>query len=149
MIGRALPLAALLLCASARPFEAPRMLGRARETPTLYDAACAGTIVPPGLLRAVARVESSERDDAIGPDGLDEGRFQLRRLFHEERAARWGAFDPFEPAEAGRIAARVLEDCYVRLGDWNLAIAAYRQGVDGVRRDGPALWYVERVRAAE
>ena len=111
-----------------------------------YAAACAGTIVPPWLLRAVAVVESGERDDAIGDDGVSIGRYQLNETYHAERAAKWGEYDPADPIGAGRIAARVLEDCYRALCDWMLAICAYRQGVRGVRVNGPALWYWERVR---
>ena len=141
----ALALAALALTSSA-VYRAPEpRIDRPRERLTIYEAATLGTIVPAALLRAVAIVESSERDDAIGPDGLDLGRYQLREVYHAERAARWGEYDP-HGREAGHVAARILEEAFRALGDWDLAIAAYRQGVAGVRRDGAAEWYVERVR---
>ena len=141
----ALALAALALTSSA-VYRAPEpRIDRPRERLTVYEAAVLGTSVPAALLRAVAIVESAEQDAAVGPDGLDLGRYQLREIFHAERAARWGEYNPHS-AEAGHVAARVLEANYLALGSWELAIAAYRQGVAGVRRDGPAEWYVERVR---
>lgn len=114
----------------------------------LYLTACAGTIVDPGLLRAMAIVESGERDDAVGDDGVSVGRFQLNETFHAERARLYGEYDARDPDEAGRIAARILEDNYRRLGFWALAIASYRQGVTGVQRDGPSAWYIDRVMEA-
>ena len=113
-----------------------------------YAAACAGTIVPPALLRAVAIVESGERDDAVGDDGISVGRYQINELYHAERARLYGEYDARDPDAAGRIAARILEDNFRRLGSWRLAVAGYRQGVRGVRRDGETVWYWERVRRA-
>lgn len=139
--------AALALTSSAayRAPEPPRP-ERPRERLTVYESACLGTVTPPELLRAIAIVESSERDDAVGPDGLDLGRYQLREVYHAERAAKWGEYSPWDAREGGAIAARVLEEGFCRLGSWDAAIAAYRQGVRGVRENGAAEWYVERVR---
>ena len=130
----------LLLALSLSPLAA---------LPTVYEAAVSGTIVPACLLRAIAIIESSERDNATGDDGISIGRYQLNERFHAERAERWGEYDPRDPLAAGIIAARILEDNYRRLGDWTLAIAAYRQGVAGVRRHGATMWYADRIRRAE
>jgi len=113
---------------------------------TLYDIAVRGTIVPASLLQAVAIVESGERDDAVGPDRLDHGRFQLRALYHAERAAKWGNFDPFDPIQAARIAALILEENYRALGSWPLAISAYNRGIQGTKKRGIASNYLEKVR---
>ena len=100
-------------------------------------------------MRGIAFAESSENDNAIGDDGESIGRFQLREIYHEARAARWGEYDPRDPGEAAIIAGRILMDNLAQLGDMDLAIAAYRQGVAGVRRDGATGWYVERVREGD
>lgn len=118
----------------------------ASPAPSLYAQACAGTIVPPALLRAVARAESSERDNAVGDDGVSIGRYQLNERYHAERARLYGEYNPRDPLAAGYVAARILESNYRRLGSWPLAVAAYRQGVRGVRERGATWWYVERVR---
>lgn len=133
--------AVLLLALALAPLSAERL-------PTVYEVATLGTIVPARLLRAVAIVESSERDYATGDDGISIGRYQLNERYHAERAQRWGEYDPRDPLQAGLIAARILEDNYRRLKDWTLAIAAYRQGIAGVRRNGATMWYVERIRKA-
>ena len=101
---------------------------------------------PGSLLQAIALVESGERDDAIGPDGLDHGRFQLRALYHAERAAKWGNFDPFDPVQAARIAALILEESYRALGSWPLAISAYNRGIAGTKKRGIASNYLKKVR---
>ena len=111
----------------------------------LYQRCVEGTIVPALILRAVARAESDELDHAVGDGGLSLGRFQLYEVYHSLRAAAWGEYDPHDPEQSGRIAARYLDDCYAEFGCWLLAIAAYRQGIAGVRRNGPTMWYVERV----
>ena len=113
---------------------------------TLYDVAVRGTIVPARLLQAIALVESGERDDAVGPDGLDLGRFQLRALYYAERVAKWGSFDPFDPAQAARIAALILEENYRALGSWPLAISAYNRGISGTKKHGIAQNYLKKVR---
>ena len=117
----------------------------AAPLPTVYEAAVLGTIVPAALLRAVAIVESAERDHAVGDDGISVGRYQLNELYHAERAGRWGEYDPRDPLAAGYVAARILQDNLRLLGTWELAIAAYRQGIRGVEDSGPTAWYVERV----
>ena len=115
---------------------------------TEYTVASYATGCPEWVLRGIAFAESSERDDAIGDGGQSIGRFQLREIYHEARAARWGEYDPRDPTEAGIIAGRIIMDNLAQLGDLDLAIAAFRQGVEGVRRDGATAWYVERVKGA-
>jgi hypothetical protein len=113
---------------------------------TPYDIAVRGTIVSADLLQAIALVESGERDDAVGPDGLDHGRFQLRALYHAERSAKWGNFDPFDPVQSARIAALILEENYRALGSWPLAISAYNRGISGTKKRGIATNYLKKVR---
>lgn len=151
MKPRALLLAAasIALLSSAAPYRAAPALGyRLHERLTVYEAACLGTETPPELLRAIARVESGECDKAVGDGGESIGRFQIREVFRAERVAKFGEYDPRSAREAGHVAARILEEAFRTLGDWELAAAAYRQGVRGVREDGATGWYLERVRRA-
>jgi hypothetical protein len=115
---------------------------------TLYDVCVEGTIVPADLLRAIAIVESGERDDKPGDGGISISRFQLYETpeIHAERAQKWGAYDANDPGQAGIIAAKFLQDCIIAYsGDIERGICSYRQGVYGVERDEPTLWYYERV----
>lgn len=112
----------------------------------VYQAAQARTGAPASILRGIAITESDERDGAIGDDGISVGRFQLNELYHGERARKYGAYDPFDAAQAAYIAGRLLIDNYRALGSWDAAIAAHNQGREGVRRNGIGWGYVERVR---
>ena len=143
---------ALALLALAMP------LGANRATPvpfvvdlspaTQYTVAAYATGCPEWVLHGIAFAESSERDDATGDGGESIGRFQIREVYHASRAARWGEYDPRDPTQAGIIAGLIIMDNLAQLGSLDLAIAAYRQGVAGVRRDGPSAWYCERVMGA-
>lgn len=98
--------------------------------------------VPPDILAGVARAESGFTPRAVSPDGHDRGMFQLRDRYDAARGVR----DPFDPVESAGHAARILREGYDELGDWDLAIAAYRQGAAGVRAHGVGWWYVRRVK---
>ena len=143
---------ALALLALAMPLGANRAepasfnIDLAPATP--YTVASYATGCPEWVLRGIAFAESSERDDATGDGGESIGRFQLREIYHEARAARWGEYDPRDCVQAGIIAGFIIMENLAALGSLDLAIAAYRQGVEGVRRDGATEWYVERVRGA-
>lgn len=97
--------------------------------------------VPPPILAGIARAESDFTPGAVSPDGHDRGMFQLRDLYDAQR----GVVDPFDPEEAAVHAARILRDGYEYFGDWERAVAAYRQGVGGVLEHGVGWWYVRRV----
>ena len=107
-----------------------------------------GYATPAWILRGIAIAESGERDNAIGDDGISRGRMQLNRHYDAERRAKWGAFDPFSPHDAIRIADCILMANLRALGSWDLAIVGYRQGVAGVRRNGLCEWYVRRIKSA-
>jgi len=113
---------------------------------TIYERAVMGSPVPARLLRAVAIVESGERDDAIGPDGHDKGRMQLRELYHTERAELYGQdYDPHNPVHATRIAALILAGHFERFGDWRMALSAYNKGADRVLKTGLAVRYLKLI----
>ena len=116
-----------------------------RPAMTPYAWAEAITGAPATILQATARTESGERDDAIGDGGISRGRFQLNELYRSWRVSRYGDYDPHDPYSSAVIAGRIYVDNLARLRDPTLAIAAHRQGADGVERNGPTWWYVERV----
>jgi hypothetical protein len=125
--------------------ESEQIQKEEKYIPPLYVQAIQGTIIDPFLLRAIAIVESGECDSAIGDGGLSHGRFQLYSVYHNQRVQKYGSFDPFNPNEAGKIAARYLEECYLATGNLYTAVAAYRQGVGGVRKNGIQGNYVNKV----
>lgn len=116
---------------------------RPQMTPYAWAEAITGA--PATILQATARTESGENDDAIGDGGVSRGRFQINETFREWRVGRYGDYDPHDPYSAAVIASRIYVDNLTRLGDPTLAIAAHRQGANGVERNGPTRWYVERV----
>ena len=144
-------LAALTLSSAEfveRPEDPPRVaIERETKRPALspYAWAEAVTGAPATILQATARTESGESDDAIGDGGISLGRFQLNEAFREWRVSQYGDYDPHDPYSAAVIAGRIYVDNLARLRDPALAIAAHRQGADGVERYGPTRWYVERV----
>ena len=144
LMTMAFALAALSLCGSAvyRPPEpAAACLARCREKLGIYD----GYATPTWVLRGIARAESGECDSAIGDDGISLGRCQLNSRYAADRARAWGRFDPFQPNDAIRVASCILQENLRELGSWDLAIAAYRQGVAGVLAHGAASRYSDRV----
>ena len=142
---RALTLVAVfaLLTSAAMPFHAaPATLRKPPYGLGIYD----GYKTPAWILKGLARAESCERDDAIGDGGESRGRFQLREIYHAARAMAWGEYDATWPNDSARIASCIYQDNLARLGgNVYLALAAHRQGAAGVKADGPAMWYVERV----
>jgi hypothetical protein len=138
----------LILTLSAKPWRELALadLCPRERTWTIYEAACYGTCVPPETLRAVAITESDETCDAVSPDGLDEGFMQLRRTYHAERVALLGReFSPFDPQDACRVAALILDGHYREFDDWDLALSAYNQGAGMTRKVGRNWKYLERI----
>jgi len=65
--------------------------------------------VPPNLLRAIARVESSFNPKAVNSTTLDYGLMQINKV----TASRYGITDTnelFDPEKCVRLAARILSD---------------------------------------
>lgn len=116
------------------------------EILSVYEVAEIVTGAPANILRGIAITESNENDRAIGDDGISKGRMQINETFHDERAKKYGDYDPFSPLDAAIIAGYIFMDNFSRLKDSDSAIAAHRQGVRGVRENGPAAWYVRRVK---
>jgi 8-oxo-dGTP pyrophosphatase MutT (NUDIX family) len=98
------------------------------------------------ILRGIAATESDFRTWAIGDEGASFGMFQLHSTWHSSRVEKWGKYDPVDPFESAVIAGWIMrENLDAFGGDLRLAIAAYKQGVTGVRNNGPIQWYVDSV----
>lgn len=147
MIVALVILSAVLLSSSAlyQPPPPPTQ-ERAREAMTIYALSELVTGAPREIVEGLAFAESSKGRNTRHPDPHDVGVFGLHETYHAERAARWGEYHADNATEAAIIAGRIIMHNYAQLGDMDLAIAAYRQGVEGVKRDGAARWYIERVR---
>jgi hypothetical protein len=101
---------------------------------------------PAEILRGIAGTESHFTITAVGDNGQSHGMFQLHNRWHTYRVAKYGNFDPFDPAEAAIIAGFVIQENLRSFdGNLRLAIAAYKQGVTGVRRNGVIEEYVDEV----
>lgn len=100
--------------------------------------------LPRGLMHAVVMVESKGRAHRISAAGAM-GPAQLM----PGTAALLGVRDPFEPDQAIDGGARYLAANLKRLGQIELAVAAYNAGpgaVSGrVPRNGETEWYVRKV----
>jgi hypothetical protein len=98
------------------------------------------------VLRGIAASESHFRVNAVGDGGMSLGMFQLHSRWHESRVEKWGVFDPTDPFESAVIAGRIMQENLTAFnGDMSLAIAAYRQGIWGVRKNGIIGGYAEEI----
>ncbi|GAB2693928.1 lytic transglycosylase domain-containing protein [Thalassiella azotivora] len=84
--------------------------------------------LPPGLLAAVAQVESGGRPDAVSHAGAI-GLMQIM-----PGTARGLGVDPRDPTQAVDGAARLLAEHLDRFGSLELALAAYNAGPGAVRK---------------
>ena len=134
----------VLALSSSRPQEGKTALPERDKT--IYEIAEGITGAPAYILRGIALTESGEDDTAVGDDGVSMGRMQLNENYHAERAKKYGGYDPFNPLESVIIAGYLYMDNLKRFGDSDLAIAAHRQGVNGVRKYGASDWYIKRVK---
>ncbi len=132
--------------------ELPLPAGTASRIPTRrpdlpFDAivirVAAETRVAAGLLRAVMAVESNFMPRALSAKGAM-GLMQLMPA----TARRFGARDPFSPAQNLRAGAQYLRWLTDRFGDdLPLVLAAYNAGEGAVERAGKRIPYLAETRA--
>ncbi len=96
----------------------------------IFAQATATYGLPPGLLQAVATVESGMSSQAVSPAGA-EGLMQLM----PSTAAAAGV-NPLDPAQAIPAAAKILSGYLADFGSLPLALAAYNAGPGAVTRYG-------------
>ncbi len=130
------PGAAAVAVAPAGPGRAggstgsPTSVDGPAEYRALFQQAGAAHGVDPGLLAAVAKVESGFNPSAVSPAGA-QGLMQ----FMPATASQFGV-DPLDPASAIDGAARYLRRLMDELGSVELALAGYNAGPGNVRRYG-------------
>ncbi len=101
----------------------------------LFQSNGAAFGLDPALLAAVAKRESGFNPGAIGDNGTSFGLMQLNIY---GAGAGYSPAQLLDPATNVYLGARYLRSCADAFpGDWYRAIAAYRQGIYGVQRDGP------------
>jgi len=133
-----------LSLSSSAPFVQPERR-HFDDRMTVYEVAEVLTGAPADILKGIACAESDENDAAIGDQGRSRGRFQINEDFRAERVRLYGEYDPHDATEAAILAGKIYMANLARLGNETDAIAAHRQGVNGVKRNGATMWYVERV----
>lgn len=121
----------------------------------IMEKACKETGVPYYILYGVLENESNWNLACVSPrrsDGFrDEGIAQINSkylLYFKWKFNKDKEIDPFSPESAIPVAARILAYNYKYFGTWAEAIAAYRQGVTGVRKKGithSSAIYVDKV----
>jgi soluble lytic murein transglycosylase-like protein len=116
----------------AVPDRDQRLLARSGQYDSMIEHAAKTQAVEPSLLRAVIAVESGFDSRAVSPKGAV-GLMQLM----PQTAKRYGAANPFDPAQNINAGAKYLRDLIKRYGrDLELALAAYNAGEDAVERSG-------------
>lgn len=122
---------------------APSATGFSALPPTIYDPfidrVAAENGLSPGLIKAVALVESGFDPHALSPKGA-QGLMQLMPGTAKEYGVQ-DAFDPLQNLRAGSTHLRRLLDQFD--GDLTLALAAYNAGAGAVTRHGGVPDYPE------
>jgi peptidoglycan DL-endopeptidase CwlO len=119
------------------PTAATSAAGGPSQFAALFRAAEQRNGLPPGLLNAVAKHESSYNPRAVSPAGA-RGLMQIMPA-----TARELGVDPMVPAQAIDGAARYLASNLRRFGSVDLAVAAYNAGPGAVSRHGGIPPYAE------
>jgi hypothetical protein len=130
------PAAAAPSSAAAAFSPAPAAQGPSAYA-ALFTAAEQRNGLPPGLLNAVAKHESSYNPSAVSPAGA-RGLMQIMPA-----TARELGVDPMNPQQAIDGAARLLSSNLRRFGSVDLAVAAYNAGPGAVARYGGIPPYAE------
>jgi membrane-bound lytic murein transglycosylase MltF len=103
--------------------------------------------VSPKILWGLALNESNMNPNAISKDGMDRGLFQLRKIYDKLR----GVINPFDPVESTHHAITILQNNYSIFHNTPKMLAAYRQGIGGVQKNGidhGSKAYVKRIISA-
>ncbi len=111
-----------ILCSSAKIYIPSHPKSIARQSYALS----------PNVLWNLAKNESNFNPNALSPDGHDRGMFQLRDTYNKIR----GIQNPFDPVESYQHATKILLANFKTFKSYKLMLAAYRQGVQGVKDHG-------------
>jgi membrane-bound lytic murein transglycosylase B len=132
LAGKAIALAALALCLSARGASADAGPATDNALATLcgiVESSAKAEGLPVGFFTKLIWRESSFRPTAISPAGA-----QGVAQFMPQTASEHGLADPFDPASAIPASARFLGELKRRFGNLGLAAAAYNAGETAVAK---------------
>jgi hypothetical protein len=129
--GKAIALAALVLCASGRAYaDVGAETDNALATLCgIVEASAKTEGLPPDFFTKLIWKESSFRPNAVSPAGA-----QGVAQFMPGTASERGLIDPFDPASAIPASAKFLNELRLRFGNLGLAAAAYNGGPTAVAR---------------
>ena len=91
--------------------------------------------IDPVIVFSIIEKESDYDTTAIGDDGDSEGLMQVQRKHHEERMARLGVTDLFDPYENVLVGVDYLSELLTKYGDMEMALIAYNAGATGANED--------------
>lgn len=108
---------------------------------SIFDEAGRTYNVDPGLLQAMAQVESGYNPDAVNPSSGASGIMQ----FMPQTARALGVADPFDPKQAIHGAAKLMRENLDRYGNPEDAVLAYHGGTNKANWGPKTHRYLERV----
>lgn len=80
------------------------------------------------IVFAIGWQESRWQADVTGDHGQSFGMYQIKRKYHEERMARLGVTDLYDPYQAVLVCADFVAELLKESGSYELALTYYRYG---------------------
>ena len=141
---------AILSCSASRP-NTPITPAEYSRDPIMQgpEAAECKTGAPSKIVYGIGQAESSGEPNPRHRIKTVKGRYGLDERYHEERARKYGNYDPLDPWDAAYVTARLYNDNLKILKLSDFAVAAHYQGPTGVKRNGPIWSYVYKVMGKE
>lgn len=87
--------------------------------------------IDPVIVFAMIERESAYDTTEVGDNGDSEGLMQIQRQWHEERMARLGVTDLFDPYDNVLVGVDYLAELLTKYGDMGMALTAYNTGETG------------------
>jgi hypothetical protein len=87
--------------------------------------------IAPEIVFAMIERESAYDTTEVGDNGDSEGLMQIQRQWHEERMARLGVTDLFDPYDNVLVGVDYLAELLTKYGDMGMALTAYNTGETG------------------
>ena len=91
--------------------------------------------IDPVIVFSIIENESDYDTNAIGDNGDSEGLMQVQRQHHEERMARLGVTDLFDPYGNVLVGVDYLAELLTKYGDMEMALIGYNAGPNGADED--------------
>lgn len=112
----------------------------------IFTEASRLTEIPRETLIGIAYVESGFDATSVGDGGKSIGMFQINETFREERIALMGReYDPRDVYDSAILTGKIYMKNLKASKSNIIAVAAHKQGLRGVRKNGICSWYVSEV----